>query len=63
MTLELQPGLPVTLQLAVPKKGRKALKKALKAGKKGTASITATATDDLGGSAQDSQPVKIKKKK
>lgn len=63
VTVELQPGQPMTLTLEVPKKGRKALKKALTAGKKGTASITATATDDLGSSAQDSQGVKIKKKK
>jgi Tol biopolymer transport system component len=63
VTVDLQPGQPVTLTLEVPKKGRKLLKRALKAGKKGSASITATATDDLGSTAQDSQGITIKKKK
>jgi hypothetical protein len=63
VTVELQPGQPATVELAVPKKARKLLKRGFKAGKKGTASITATATDDLGASSQDGQQVKLKKRK
>ena len=62
VTVELQPGQPATVELAVPKKARKLLKRGFAAGKKGTASITATATDDLGASSQDGQQVKLKKK-
>ena len=61
-TVELQPGQPVVVELAVPKKARKLLKKAFAAGKKGKAAITATATDDLGASSEDSHAVKLKKK-
>jgi dipeptidyl aminopeptidase/acylaminoacyl peptidase len=63
VTVELQPGQPASLDLAIPKKARKLLKRGFKAGKKGTASLTATATDDLGAPSQDSQQVKLKKKK
>jgi dipeptidyl aminopeptidase/acylaminoacyl peptidase len=62
-TIELQPGQPVTVSLAVPKKARKLLKRGFAAGKKGKATVTATAADALGGSSQDSQQVKLKKKK
>jgi dipeptidyl aminopeptidase/acylaminoacyl peptidase len=62
-TLEVQPGQATTLTLTVPKKGKKALKKAAVAGKKGKATVTTTATDDLGESTQDSLAVKFKKKK
>jgi hypothetical protein len=61
-TIELQPGQPTTVQLGVPKRARKLLKKAFAAGKKGTATVTATATDDLGAASQDEQNVKLKKK-
>jgi Tol biopolymer transport system component len=62
-TIELQPGQPATVGLAIPKKARKLLKRGFAAGKKGTATVTATAADDLGGSGQDSQQIKLKKKK
>jgi hypothetical protein len=62
-TVELQPGEPATLNLAIPKKARKLLKRGFAAGKKGTASITATATDDLGASSEDGQQVKLKKRR
>lgn len=59
--VELQPGQPATLDLPIPKKARKLLKRGFNAGKKGTASLTATASDDLGASSEDSQQVKLKK--
>jgi dipeptidyl aminopeptidase/acylaminoacyl peptidase len=62
-TIELQPGQPAALSLAIPKKARKLLKRGFAAGKKGTAALTATATDDLGESSQDSQSVKLKRKR
>jgi dipeptidyl aminopeptidase/acylaminoacyl peptidase len=62
-TVEVQPGQPTTLILGVPKKGKKALKKAAKAGKNGKATVTTTATDDFGETAQDSLAVKFKRKK
>ena len=52
-----------TLTLTIPKKGKKALKKAAKAGKKGKATISATFTDDLGQSSTASLTVKFKPKK
>jgi len=61
-TIELQPGQPAAVSLEVPKKARKLLKKGFAAGKKGKAAVTATATDDLGASSQDTQAVKLKKK-
>jgi TolB protein len=61
--IEVQLDQPTTLTLTVPKKGKKALKKAARAGKKGKATVTTTATDDLGESSQDSLAVKFKKKK
>jgi hypothetical protein len=63
VTAEAPEGTPTTVTLAIPKKGKKALKKAAKAGKKGKATITATLTDDLGESSQDSFAVKFKAKK
>jgi Tol biopolymer transport system component len=62
-TVEVQADQPTVLTLTVPKKGKKALKKAAKAGKKGKATVTTTATDDLGETTQDSLAVKFKKKK
>ena len=56
-------GTQTTLTLAIPKKGKKALKKAAKAGKKGKATISATFTDDLGQSSTDLVTVKFKPKK
>ena len=64
---------PVTVQLPgtgqtqvsvpIPKKGRKLLKQATKAGKKGKAAITITTTDDLGQSSTFSLDVKFNSKK
>jgi Tol biopolymer transport system component len=62
-TVEVPAEQPTALTLAVPKKAKKALKKAAKAGKRGKATVTITATDDLGESAQDSLAVKFKRKK
>jgi hypothetical protein len=61
--VQLQPGVPVTVQVPVAGKGKKLLKKSLKAGKKPKGTISASATDDLGASAGDSAVVKYKKKK
>jgi Tol biopolymer transport system component len=60
---DLQPRQPANLELLVPKKARKKLKAAFEAGKKGKATLTATATDDLGASTGDAQQVKLKKRK
>ena len=49
--------------MCASKKGKKLLKKALKAGKKPKGSVDVTATDDLGQSAQDQFKVKLKPKK
>ena len=54
----LAPGVPAKVTLKIPKKGRKALKAAAKAGKKGKATITATVIDDLGQTAA-TDPVKV----
>jgi len=63
VTIPVPASMPTTLTLTTPKKGRKLLKKALKAGKKPKGSVAITATDDLGASAQDSFAVKLKPKK
>jgi Tol biopolymer transport system component len=63
VTAQVPENTPTTLTLKIPKKGKKALKEAAKAGKKGRATITGTLTDDLGQSAQDSFAVKFKPKK
>jgi Tol biopolymer transport system component len=63
VTLQLQPGVPVTVDVPVAGKGAKLLKKSLKAGKKPKGTITVTASDDLGASASDSQAVVYKKRK
>ena len=58
------PAATATLiSLPIPKKGRKALKRAAKAGKKGSATVTATLTDDFGETSQATLAVKFKKKK
>lgn len=62
-TVSLQAGQQLTVAMVVPKKARKLLKRAFVAGKKGKAAVAGTATDDLGASVQDSQQVKLKKKK
>jgi Tol biopolymer transport system component len=63
VTASVPAGTPTTIELPIPRKGKKALKKAAKAGKKGKATVTMTATDDFGESTQDSLAVKFKKKK
>jgi dipeptidyl aminopeptidase/acylaminoacyl peptidase len=63
ITADLQPGQAANLELRLPKPARKRLKAAFEAGKKGKATLAATATDDLGASTQDAQQVKLKKKK
>ncbi len=63
VTIQLQPGQPVTVDIPVAGKGKKLVKRALKAGKKPKGAVTASATDDLGASSQDAQDVKYKKKK
>ena len=60
---QVQPGTPTTITLTIPTKGRKALKRATKAGKKGKATITATLTDDLGQASTDTFQVTFKAKK
>ena len=59
-------GAPTPVTLSIPKKGRKALKKAAKAGKKGKATITGAVVDDLGQTAATTSvkvTFKAKKKK
>jgi len=63
VTTQIPEGTPTAVTLKIPKKGKKALKKAAKAGRKGKATITATLTDDLGQSSEDSLAVKFKAKK
>jgi Tol biopolymer transport system component len=63
VTTQVQPGVPATLTLTIPKKGQKALKKAAKAGKKGKATVTATITDDFGQASTDTFSLKFKAKK
>jgi Tol biopolymer transport system component len=63
VTVELQPGQPATLKLPIDKKARKLLKRGFEVGRKGMASVSATATDDLGASSEASQQIKLKKKR
>ena len=63
VTIQVQPDQPTTLTLAVPTKGKMALKKAAKAGKKGKATVAITSTDDFQQSTQETLDVKFKKKK
>jgi hypothetical protein len=63
VTVQVQPGVPATITLTIPKKGQKALKKAAKAGKKGKATVTATVTDDFGQASTDTFSLKFKPKK
>lgn len=62
-TLEVQPNLTTTLKLKVDRKGRRVLKKAAQAGKRGRATVTTTAVDDLGLSSTDKRKVRFKKKR
>ncbi len=62
-SVSLQAGQQLTVELVVPKKARKLLKRAFAAGKKGKAAITGVAADGLGATAQDSQEVKLKKRR
>ena len=61
VSVPLQPGVPVSVDIAVAKP--KLIKKSLKAGKKPKGTVTATASDDLGGTASAAVDVKYKKKK
>ena len=63
VTEQVQQGTPTTVTLTIPKKGKKALKKATKAGKKGKATVTADLTDDLGQSSTEDFAVTFKAKK
>lgn len=64
LALEVAANAPTTLTLTPEtEKGRKLLKKALKAGKKARGSIQVAATDDLGASDADTFAVKLKKGK
>jgi dipeptidyl aminopeptidase/acylaminoacyl peptidase len=63
VTAQVPKGTPTNVTLKIPKKGKKALKKAAKAGKKGKATITATLTDDLGQSSTETFSIKFKPKK
>jgi len=63
LNAQVPEGTPTSVTLKVSKKGKKLLKKASKAGKKGKATITATLTDDLGLSSTETFSVKFKAKK
>lgn len=63
VSVQLQPGVPVTVDISVAGKGPKLIKKALKAGKRPKGTVTATAADDLGSAAAASLDVKYKKRK
>lgn len=62
LTVELQPGVPVTVDIPVAGKGKKLIKKALKGGGKPKGTVTAIATDDLGASTPHSVDVKYRTK-
>jgi Rieske Fe-S protein len=62
ITAQVAANQVTTLALEVPKKGRKALKRAAKAGKKGKVVVTMTATDDLGQVSEDQQKLKFRAK-
>jgi WD40 repeat protein len=62
VTQEVPANTPTPVTLSPSKKGKKLLKKALKAGKKPKGSVEVNAVDDLGQSAQDSFAVKLKPK-
>jgi Tol biopolymer transport system component len=59
-TASVTPGTPTAITLAIPKKGRKALKKS---GKPGTATIAVRLTDDTAQSTTLTQTIKVKPKK
>jgi Tol biopolymer transport system component len=63
VTVQVPEETATEVTLRMPKKGRKALKKAAKAGRRGKATITATLTDDLGQSSTERFKVKFKAKK
>ncbi|HYU60915.1 MAG TPA: hypothetical protein VEK39_09155, partial [Solirubrobacterales bacterium] len=63
LTTQIPEATPTSVSLEVPKKGKKALKRAAKAGKQGKATITATLTDDLGLSSTETFEVTFKAKK
>ena len=53
VTVQLQPGVPQTVEIPVAGKGKKLIKKRSRAGKKPKGTVTATATDDLGAASSD----------
>ena len=63
MSAQVPAAAPTTITVPLPKKARRVLKKATKAGKKGRATLTATLTDDLGQSSSATLEVKFKRKK
>jgi dipeptidyl aminopeptidase/acylaminoacyl peptidase len=63
VSAQVPAGAPTLVSLQIPKKGRKALKRAARAGKKGKAAVTATLTDGLGQTSQATLNVTFKKKK
>jgi dipeptidyl aminopeptidase/acylaminoacyl peptidase len=63
VSAQVAAGEAATLELTVPKRPRKKLKAAFEEGRKGSATLAATATDDLGQGTQDSDQVKLKKRK
>ena len=63
VTQEIPANTPTPVTLSPSKKGKKLLKKALKAGKKPKGSVEIAAVDDLGQSAQDSFAVTLKPKR
>ncbi len=62
-TTELAAGETETVTLKPAGKAKKALKKALKAGRKSTAAVTGTAADAAGNQGTDEFKVKVKKKR
>jgi hypothetical protein len=63
ITTQVPAGTPTAITVPLSKKGRKALKKATRAGKKGRATLTAVLTDDFGETSNATFEVRFKRKK